>query len=188
MVQTKMGSITTCIYRCGCTSVLTIPDELTDVTMKVSTVEVDGSSQEFEMQLIRCSSNPSVFLEVGDRPEFAKECHTMTPFDVRGVRGINWLAFERMAAPYRKRFGSVIPTCWLPDLMAGRGRFFGMWAGQVARDGRRIGHLYVVENEEPESEPRVISLLREQSVAAVVASSTSAQSLAEVTPTELETP
>lgn len=165
MVETSTGGeLTICVYACGCSSLAKVPTELDAMAMKVSIVAArTPETAEFEMQFGRTCREPSIFIEVGIRPEWAKECHQMVHFDTR-INGTNWKNFEAMLEPYVKRYGRLVPSCWLPDIMAGRGRFFNFWVGSVDNLGRRVGHLYVVEDDAEVEADVVLQYIVEEQV------------------------
>lgn len=134
----------TAIYGCGCTLQVTVADSMN--RLLVSLEGQPTGEGVFAIELIRIS--PTVFLETNAvRPEWAKDHHSLVSFDITKFADANVAEFDRLFAPYREKFGPVVPQCWLPELLAGRGRFFGLWQRQRI-ESRKYEHLRVVDNTE----------------------------------------
>ena len=132
------------IYSCGCVSTIDIPEGALRATLNL---REQGGDDVFELELVRISEKPPTFMEVGNpRPEWARWHHAMQWFDITIFRQANWKEFEHIFKPWRERFGEpLVPSCWLPDIVSGRGRFYGLWASQTPVKGRQVHHLRLLD-------------------------------------------
>lgn len=132
----------TVIYSCGCVVLVSIDDSLKETIL---TLQSPDSTEKYSMKLRRIITLPSTFIELPqeDKPEWTKYCHAMTPFDINTFPEANIRAFEDLFASYYVRFGKVVPMCWLPDLLAGYGRFYGLWPKRQTTQTSK-NHLRIV--------------------------------------------
>lgn len=127
------------IMRCGCYAPTFVPPEKNEVRYLVKSP--DGT-EEYSVQCVRIG--PELFMDKGEeRPQWMQDYHVSLKLDTRLLPDSNWQKFEHIFADLRGK-GPTVPVCWLPDLFAGRGRFFGFWKTQSV-NARVYGHLSVVE-------------------------------------------
>lgn len=120
----------TLILRCGCTFTANMPDNATGALYGIqSPFNVEDK---YHITLQRISQAPPTFLEADDdkKPEWARHCHHMIAFDITSFSQANWKGFP-VFEEIRERFGAMVPQCWLPDILNGRGRFYGLWQFQT---------------------------------------------------------
>lgn len=142
----------TILYTCGCTSVFPLPSDASTCQIPM---QEPGGTDIFGMEIVRVSDIPSVFVEAGSpRPDWATTCHVMVWFDVRVFGQANQREFDHLFKPFRDQFGPLVPACWLPDIMRGSGRFFGLWRSQKPAPGRPVQHLRLLDT--PKDGPELV--------------------------------
>lgn len=144
----------TVVYYCGCLSALSIPPTMDRASIQLvkPLTALDQVGETFNVEVVRMATHPPTYVETRrERPEWAKHCHAMVAFDIRVFEHANVKRFDELFASWRERFGPYVPQCHLPDILAGRGRYYGLWAWQAPVHGRQVEHLCVVA-EAPEAE------------------------------------
>lgn len=134
------------IYKCGCTSVLPVITE-GDIG-QVGLSSSDG--KQWSVTVRRVAVEPPTFLEVPDgreKPEWATHCHNLVALDFNRIPEVEPEIIRPLIEPFKTEFGvDMIPLCWLPELLGGRGRFYRMWRWSPPLKTKTTrGHLRVVE-------------------------------------------
>lgn len=130
------------IYGCGCVVVQPFQDTRVEMTVPL----MSPNKETFDLRVLKLMEAPLTYIEAQqERPEWAEGFHHLVPFDLARFPEANVEKFQHLFMPLAEKFGAVIPACWLPELIGGRGKFYGFWKHQVTPQGRRYGHLQVVE-------------------------------------------
>lgn len=133
------------VYRCGCVVSLPI-----DLALDEAAVELrppsDVEDQPFQLKILRISRQPSVFVEAEqERPLWAADYHYMVPFNFEGLPNANVKKFAKIFSPWNSQMGMAVPACVLPDVMRGRGRFFGLWKSQQSPEAKVRSGFRVID-------------------------------------------